>query len=114
MKKIIFALLAVLFFAGCKKNEAPALNGTEWRYSENHYTLELSFAETQFTLTMTTSDGEITTSSGTYTYDHPKVLFDLPEDHFILSRNGLVEGDTMLVEIVVGDLGHPFRFHRIN
>jgi hypothetical protein len=119
MKKIFFALFLLLAFMACdrEREEPKSLAGTNWMVIESGVKIELAFSETQVAVTATVVKNDPQTITGTYTYNHPIIEINAapyPEypDFYLFLDKGRVEGDTLSIEMLIGDLGEVLHFQR--
>ncbi len=105
-----------MLFGSCKEdgNELSSLAGTSWKDADSQRgtVVELDFEETEVVLIVTYSDGTMMTYEGTYTYNYPRVMFDM--DGIVLG-NAAMEGRVLVVTISSGPGtdGLIFEFKRV-
>jgi|GEM_PF-7133569 len=97
----LVALLGLIVLTtGCKKEEINnTLNGTIWKGTFNGYPEVFIFQENAFTW-METANDTTTSMTGTYTYNHPNVIFQITSNGVSGSFFGTISGNSMTITIV--------------
>jgi hypothetical protein len=122
MKKILLflAVIGAALLVSCEKwKDSDYLAGTTWKgyivLSDNAFgeeegvgpEWEITFSHNAASITKTYPDGVRSTGTGTYTYDSPSVIIELPNyggfgEPYVQKNAGTVKRETMVIEMMEG------------